>query len=99
MKGSTDPTPLTVASVFDAGVAYRLAALLEDEQIPVEVISDCALRWDIRVPSNLVAPARVILESSRLSDAELSYLATGTLGGESGADDPQTRGHGPSHRG
>lgn len=75
-----------VASLFDAVTAYRLAACLEAELIPTEVVSISALRWDILVPLHVVARAHSILKISELSEAELSYLATGKLAGDGDND-------------
>jgi len=74
----------TVVSIFDAKTARALATLFQDEMIPAEVIANGApLRWDIKVPAELFVPALRLYEQWKLSDAELSFLATGVLGDES----------------
>jgi hypothetical protein len=85
MKGTRDPARHEVATMLDAAVAYRLAELLNDELIPAEVISDSALRWSVMVPSDVVERARGIIADAELSEAELSYLARGELGGGMGS--------------
>jgi hypothetical protein len=85
MKDTANPAPRKVATIFDARVARRLAALLEDELIPAEVLSDSSQRWYVLVPSDYADRACVILRSSELSEAELSYLAVGELGSDHGS--------------
>ena len=70
----------TVVSMFDAETARALAALFRDEMIPAEVTANgVPLRWDIQVPSEFFEQALRLYEQWKLSDAELSYLATGSL--------------------
>jgi hypothetical protein len=68
-----------VVSIFDAKTALTLATLFQDEMIPAEVIAN-GERWDIQVPSEFFVPALRLYEKWKPSDAELSYLATGSLG-------------------
>jgi hypothetical protein len=71
----------TVVSVFDAETASARAALFQDEMIRAEVIANgVPLRWHIQVPSEFFEEALPLYEQWKLSDAELSYLATGALG-------------------
>jgi hypothetical protein len=58
-----------------------LAVLLQDELIPAEIIAKgIPMRWEIQVPSEFLEQALRLYEQWMLSDAELSYLATGALG-------------------
>jgi hypothetical protein len=68
----------TVVSIFDAKTVLTLATLFQDEMIPAEVIAN-GERWDIQVPGEFFVPALRLYEKWKLSDAELSYLATGSL--------------------
>jgi hypothetical protein len=77
---------IVVASLYDMGTAHSLAALLNAELVPAEVIAGFqvigeARVWDVRVPSVTAERARLLLAPSLLSDAELNYLATGILPG------------------
>jgi hypothetical protein len=79
-----------VATVYDVGVARRLAALLNSALVPAEAVSRSSatvgpLTWEVRVPAVAAEQARLILAPSVLSDAELNYLATHVLpGGDEG---------------
>jgi hypothetical protein len=75
-----------VASVYDASTARSLAALLNPELVPAEVVAGSqviggARAWEVRVPSATSERARLLLAPSVLSEAELTYLATGALPG------------------
>jgi hypothetical protein len=70
----------SVAKVFDGRVANRLADLLADELIPADVVDAPPLGFEVWVRELDFDRAKVILETFPLSDKELTYLATGTLG-------------------
>jgi hypothetical protein len=73
------------ATYGDAASAEVIAGLLRSEDVPARIVSDEPMPGLIRGFSVLVAPemlhrARWILSQAQLSDAELSYYATGRLG-------------------
>jgi hypothetical protein len=75
----------SVASFLDIEMAHTVAALLEAEVIPAQVIAGSKLMgeaplWEVRVPADHLDAARCLLAQSQLSDPELTYLATGVLG-------------------
>ena len=81
---------VVAASVYDEGVAYSVAALLNAELVPTEVVAGSHLigearTWEVRVPSQMSERVRLILAPSVLSEAELDYLAVGTLPGHEDA--------------
>jgi hypothetical protein len=74
-------------TVFDEISAQVLTERLKEEGVPTRVRTDSAIlgaarACDILVPLELLARAKAILSSEQLSDAELSYLATGKLGSD-----------------
>jgi hypothetical protein len=71
--------------LLDSGAASKLAELLEDELISAEVVWASQFRWDVMVRDDQADQARAVLKASELSEAELSYLATGELGGQGGS--------------
>ena len=80
-----------VASIYDISTAHRLAALLNAELVPTEVVAGFqvigeARVWEVRVPSVVSERARLLLAPSVLSEAELDYLATGVLTGNDSAN-------------
>jgi hypothetical protein len=61
--------------------------LFNNEGLPAELILGSPLfgnanGCEIRVPKELVHRARWILSQAQFSDAELTYLATGEMGGD-----------------
>jgi hypothetical protein len=81
---------IVVASVYDISTARSLAALLNAELVPAEVVAGSqviggARVWEVKVPSVMSERARLLLAPSLLSDAELNYLATGALSGDDAA--------------
>jgi|HubBroStandDraft_1064217.scaffolds.fasta_scaffold352313_1 hypothetical protein len=94
MEGDIDITgSKTVVSIFDAKTARALATLFQDEMIPAEVIANgIPERWDIQVPGEFLVPALQLYEQWKLSDSELSYLATGALGETNGSGTGSTTG-------
>jgi hypothetical protein len=86
MDLTAQSTWIVVASVYDVSIAHSLAALLNAELVPTEVVAGSrvigeARVWEVRVPSVISERARLLLAPSLLSEAELDYLATGTLPG------------------
>lgn len=84
---STEASWESVASILDVRAAHNLAELLQAELIPTRVVAathhvSAAASWEVEVPADQVATAQRLMESSRLTDAELSYLASGDLDGE-----------------
>jgi hypothetical protein len=84
MKTIKEPRLRSVAKLFDAMIANRLADLLADELIPADVVEAPALVFEILVQEEHYDRANVILNGTSVTDAELTYLATGVLG--EGAD-------------
>ena len=86
MNLTSQSNQIVVASLYDISAAQSLAALLNAELVPAEVIAGSqviggARVWDVTVPSTMLERARLLLAPSLLSDAELNYLATGALTG------------------
>ncbi len=76
-----------IARLFDARTARAMAVLLQAEGIQVKVSPafpglSGAPMLQVQVASEQLEVALVLFEKSRLTDAELNYLATGLLGGE-----------------
>ena len=87
MDVTSKSTWKSVASLLDMRVAHSMAALLEAEAIPAQVVSGAQLigepLWEISVPVESFDAARCLLEKSQFTDAELAFLATGVLDGKS----------------
>jgi hypothetical protein len=83
MDVTSKSTWKSVASLLDMRVAHSMAALLEAEAIPAQVVSGTKLigepLWEIRVPVECFDAARCLLDKSQFTDAELAFLATGLL--------------------
>jgi hypothetical protein len=82
---------VVVASVYDASTAQSLPALLNAELVSTQIVAGAqviggARAWEVRVPSTASERARLLLAQSLLSEAELNYLATGTLPGNDATD-------------
>ena len=80
-----------VATVPDVQSAHVLLVLLRTEGVPAEVLSDTPLlgearRCEIRVPSEMAHRARWLISGAQFTDAELTFLATGELGGDENAE-------------
>lgn len=80
-----------VASFGDPISAQALLGLLQSELLPSMVISNAAVpglgtEFSVLVPTPQLHKAQLIREQNRVSDAELTYLATGELPG--GPQDP-----------
>jgi hypothetical protein len=77
----------SIVSLYDAGAAHTLAALLNDEGVSTQVTSESrligeTLIWEVSVQDDTLERAHNLLEQSRFADAELEYLATGVLPGD-----------------
>jgi hypothetical protein len=78
---TTQNQPLrSVAKIFDPRVANRLADLLADELIPAEVVDAPPLGFEVWVREGDFDRAKAILDSTPLTEEELTFLATGALG-------------------
>jgi hypothetical protein len=76
-----------VLMTVDTISAQVLTERLNLEGVPTRLRTDsvilgAARACDILVPSELLHRAKSVLSSGQLSDAELSYLATGKLGSD-----------------
>jgi hypothetical protein len=80
MKTTQDQPLRSVAKIFDPRVANRLADLLADELIPADVVSAPPLGFEVWVREGDFDRANAILDSTLLTEEELTYLATGSLG-------------------
>jgi hypothetical protein len=75
-----------VASFGDPISAQALSGLLQSESMPCMVISNAAVpglgtEFSVLVPTPELHRANLIREQNRVSDEELTYLATGELPG------------------
>ena len=70
----------SVAKIFDARIANRLADMLADELIPADVVDAPPLGFEVWVRDENFDRAKAILDANPLTEEELTYLATGTLG-------------------
>lgn len=74
------------ATLSDNASAQMLATLFRAEGVPAEVISITPSFlgevgvFEIRVPMELLHRARWLMSQSQVTDAELTFLATGVLG-------------------
>jgi hypothetical protein len=80
MKTTQDQALRSVAKIFDARIANRLADLLADELIPADVVDAPPLGFEVWVCEDHFDRAKAILDAAPLTEAELTYLATGHLG-------------------
>ena len=79
-----------IAHLFDARSAHSMAVLLQAEGIPSKITPaspglGALPLWQIQVAAEQLDVALLLFEKSRLTDAELNYLATGLLDGEGDA--------------
>ena len=77
------------ATYSDAASAEVILGLLRSENIPARVLSDepmpgLSRGFCVMVPAEMLRKAEWVLSQAQLTDAELSYYATGELG-----DNPQ----------
>ncbi len=70
----------SVAKIFDARVANRLADILADERIPADVVEAPPLGFEVWVREDHFDRAKTIFDATPLTEEELTYLATGVLG-------------------
>ena len=78
-----------VASFGDRISAQALAGLLTSERVPCQLVSNAPLpglgtEFAVMVPKRFLQSALRIREDTRVSEQELTYLATGELPGEPG---------------
>ena len=80
MKTTQNRVLRSVAKVFDARIANRLADILVDELIPADVVDAPPLGFEVWVREEQFDRAKAILDATPLTEEELTYLATGALG-------------------
>jgi hypothetical protein len=80
MKGTQNQVLRSVAKIFDARIANRLADILADELIPADVVDAPPLGFEVWVRDEHFGRAKAILDATPLTEEELTYLATGVLG-------------------
>jgi hypothetical protein len=85
MKPTQDQVLRSVAKIFHARIANRLADILSDELIPADVVDAPPLGFEVWVREEHFDRAKAILDSTPLTEEELTYLATGALGEGPGA--------------
>ena len=85
MKSTQAKVLRSVAKIFDARIANRLADILSDELIPADVVDAPPLGFEVWVREEHFDRAKAILDSTPLTEEELTYLATGALGEGPGA--------------
>jgi hypothetical protein len=85
MKSTRGQVVRSVAKIFDARIANRLADILADELIPADVVDAPPLGFEVWVRAENFERAKAILDATPFTEEELTYLATGALGKESGA--------------
>ena len=83
MASCTEP----VAEVGDLGSAQVILGLLESESVvarvePVGLVAGFPKAYRVLVDRRHEHRARWVLQPSEFTDAELDFLATGTLGGD-----------------
>ena len=91
MTSTSDLTWEVVATLPDVASAHVLATMIRGEGVPAMVITDSSLlgearRSDVRVPQELARRARWLMSQAKFTDAELTFLATGELGGDDNAE-------------
>jgi hypothetical protein len=84
MKATKDQALRSVAKIFDARIANRLADLLADELIPADVVDAPPIGFEVWVREGQFDRAKAILDATPVTDEELTFLATGVLGKGSG---------------
>jgi hypothetical protein len=80
MKTIQNQVLRSVAKIFDARIANRLADLLADELIPADVVDAPPLGFEVWVREEQFDRAKAILDATPLTEEELTFLATGALG-------------------
>ena len=78
----------SVVTYSDPISAEAALPILKDGRVPCRITSDATIPglasfFSVEVPSELLHRARVLLDSAKVSDAELTYLATQELPGDS----------------
>jgi hypothetical protein len=80
MKTTQNQVLRSVAKIFDARIANRLADILADELIPADVVDAPPLGFEVWVREEQFDRAKAILDATPLAEEESTYLATGALG-------------------
>jgi hypothetical protein len=91
MTSTSDLAWEVVATLPDVASAHVLATMIRGEGVPAMVVTDSFLlgearRSDVRVPPGLVRRAHWLMSQAQFTDAELTFLATGELGGDDNAE-------------
>ena len=78
----------SVVTYSDPISAEAVLPILKDGEVPCRITSDETLPglasfFSVEVPSELLHRARWLLDSAKVSDSELTYLATKELSGGS----------------
>ena len=81
----------SVVTYSDRISAEAVLPILEDGAVPSRITSDETLPglasfFSVEVPAELLHRARWLLDSAKVSDSELTYLATQELPGGSGGE-------------
>jgi hypothetical protein len=79
-----------IARLFDARSAHAMSVLLRAAGISAAITpaapgAVATPMWQVQVSPEQLDIAMVLFEESRLTDAELNYLASGLTDGEGGA--------------
>jgi hypothetical protein len=80
MKSIQDQVLRSVAKIFDARIANRLADILADELIPADVVDAPPLGFEVWLRDEHLVRAKAIWDANPLTEEELTYLATEALG-------------------
>jgi len=80
MKTTQNQALRSIAKIYDARIANRLADILADELIPADVVDAPPLGFEVWVREEQFNRAKAIWDATPLTEEELTYLATGALG-------------------
>jgi len=91
MTTTSDLAWEVVATLPDVASAHVLATMIRDEGVPAIVVTDSSLlgearRSEVRVPPGMARRAHWLVSQAQFTDAELTFLATGELGGDDKAE-------------
>jgi hypothetical protein len=83
MSSTSNSTWHVVATFSDGASAHAVSALFRAEGVPAKVVSDTSLlgearSCEIQVPRDLAHRARWLMSQAQFTDAELTFLATGS---------------------
>jgi hypothetical protein len=91
MTSASDLAWEVVATLPDVASAHVLATMIRGEGVPAMVVTDSSLlgearRSEVRVPTGMARRAHWLMSQAQFTDAELTFLATGELGGDDSAE-------------